>query len=81
MIVIQLGSVHFTIIVYLVILVALIYFKPALMFDAAGNPKSFSAHTTATTSPFAPVFTLPLLAILIYFIVSVLSLMRIQASA
>ncbi len=81
MIIIQLGSVHFTIMIYLVVLVALIYFKPALMFDAAGNPKSFSAQTTPTTSPFAPVFILPLLAILIYFIVSVLSLMRVRATA
>lgn len=76
MIVVQLGRVHFTVFVYLLILAAILFWKPALMFDANGNPKSFGIQTTPTTSPFAPVFILPLLAILLYFVVSVGALMR-----
>ncbi len=69
-----LGRVHLTVIVYLGILMGLMYFKPALMFDAEGNPKDFGAKNTATTSPFAPVFVMPLLAIILYFVFSVIAL-------
>lgn len=74
-----LGRVHLTVLVYLGILVGLMYFKPALMFDAEGNPKSFGAKNTPTTSPFAPVFIMPLLAIILYFVFSVIALVSHSA--
>lgn len=62
--------------VYVLIVAVIVLTKPALMFDAAGNPKIWGARNDETTSVFAPAFALPFLALLVYYFVCVANLAR-----
>lgn len=74
MVSIHLGRWSLTVILYILIVSVIFYFRPALMFDASGNPKAFAANQSPTTSPFAPAVVFPLLAIILYFMVAVFEL-------
>lgn len=76
MISIHLGRWQFAFMLYGVIVTALIYFRPALMFDGEGNPKSFGTENTASSTPFAPIIMFPLIGFVLYFIVSSIELSR-----
>lgn len=74
MVSIHLGRWSLTVILYILIVSILFYFKPALMFDASGNPKNFGTTQSPTTSPFAPAVMFPVLAIVLYYMVAVFEL-------
>lgn len=74
MISIRLGRWQMTILLYAIVVGLLVYLKPALMFDAEGNPKQFATENTPTTTPFAPIIMFPLLAFILYFIVATVDL-------
>ncbi len=58
----------FSIIIYIVIVAIIVYFKPPLMFDAEGNPKKWGLENNETESMFSPMILFPLLAIISYYI-------------
>lgn len=74
MIAIRVGRWQMTVVLYAVIIGAIVYLKPALMFDAEGNPKNFATQNSSTTTPFAPIFVFPLLAFVLYFVVATIEL-------
>lgn len=63
-----------TILLYAIIVGIIVHFKPALMFDAEGNPKDFATENTATTTPFAPIIMFPLMAFILYFVIATIDL-------
>lgn len=73
---IQIGRWQFAFVIYGAIVATLVYFRPALMFDNEGNPKSFATENTPTTTPFAPILMFPLIGFILYFIVSAIELAR-----
>jgi hypothetical protein len=62
----------FALMLYISIIYLLITLKPPIMFDANGKPKEFGIGTQEGKSVLAPVFVFPVLAILCYFISSMI---------
>lgn len=58
------------IILYLLIVGVLMLTKPALMFDQQGRPKPFGTGFQEGYSVFAPSIVFPILAILVYILVT-----------
>lgn len=55
---------------YVLIIYLIISLQPSLMFDAYGKPKDFGIGTTDGKSVLAPAFVFPILALISYFIAS-----------
>jgi len=62
----------FALILYILIIYLIITLKPAIMFDSSGKPKEFGIGTKDGKSVLAPVFVFPVLAILCYYISSMI---------
>ena len=60
------------IVIYVVFVVTMLVFRPALMFNAEGEAKSWGPHITETTTPFAAAFVFPFVAILSYYLASLI---------
>lgn len=56
--------------IYIIIILALLALRPALLFDADGNPKPFGTGLKEGASIFAPAFSFPLIAFLAFFVSS-----------
>lgn len=67
---------HFSIalVIYLALLAAFAFSRPALMFSADGKPKRWGAQLSEHESPFAPAFVMPFLAVVVYLLVSLAQL-------
>jgi hypothetical protein len=62
---------------YLLILYLLISLQPSLMFDPYGKPKEFGLGLTEGKSILAPSFSFPVLAIISYYITSIIQFVMI----
>ena len=62
----------FALILYIMSIYLLITLQPPLMFDSYGKPKEFGIGTNDGKSVFAPSFVFPVLAIICYFIASII---------
>ena len=62
----------FALTLYILIIYLLITLQPSLMFDSYGKPKEFGIGSNEGKSVFAPAFVFPVLAILCYFISSII---------
>lgn len=66
----MLSRVFYAIMLYVLIIFALMYTKPALLFNAEGEPKKFGMTIDAETSIFAPIFLFPLIAFFCYYLMA-----------
>jgi hypothetical protein len=62
----------FALTLYVLIIYLIIRLQPALMFDTYGKPKDFGIGFKDGKSVFAPVVIFPVIAILCYFISSII---------
>ena len=69
--------VFYAIFIYVLIIFALMYTKPALLFTVDGDPKKFGMMIDAETSIFAPVFLFPVIAFVCYYLTAYAHVYRI----
>jgi len=62
----------FAVTIYVLIIYLIITLQPAIMFDSYGKPKEFGIGSTDGKSVLAPAFVFPILALLCYFIASMI---------
>lgn len=62
----------FALTIYILIVYLLITLQPSLMFDSYGKPKEFGVGISEGKSIFAPSFAFPVIAILCYYISSII---------
>jgi hypothetical protein len=60
---------------YALFAVILLVWRPALMFDAAGSPKTWGPALTEETSPFSIMIVFPILGILCFYVACLLDVM------
>jgi hypothetical protein len=66
---------HISLLLYVFVVSILVAIRPALMFKADGSPKKWGGVIDEETSIFAPAFMIPLLAVLCYFVASMVEMM------
>ena len=62
------------IVVYLLIISVIVYFKPSMMFESNGNIKRWGTCTDGKYSVFSPEILFPFIAILVYIFVILIEL-------
>ena len=62
-------------VLYIIVIVALVFSQPALLFDEKGRPKQFGLGLKQGSSILAPSFLFPFIGLLIYMFVIWLRLM------
>jgi hypothetical protein len=63
------------IILYVVIIATIIYTKPAIMFDSNNEVKKWGIDRDENTSIFSPMITFPVIAIICYYVATVIEFM------
>lgn len=62
----------FALTLYVLIIYLIITLQPSIMFDSYGKPKQFGIGTNEGKSVLAPAFIFPIIAIICYFIASMI---------